>query len=60
MFCREIQTLKETNRDLETKISQCVTKHMELKTLLCNANSKQSVNTRLIKYVIFCLKPWTL
>ena len=55
MFCREIHTLKESNKDLETKFSQRVTKYMELKRHLCNVNSKESVNTRVIEYVIFCL-----
>jgi len=55
MFCREIQTLKESNRDLETKFSQRVTKYMELKRHLCNVNSKESVNIRVMEYVIFYL-----
>eukprot|EP00102_Acyrthosiphon_pisum_P010812 XP_008179275.2 PREDICTED: chromosome partition protein Smc-like [Acyrthosiphon pisum] len=49
-FKKEIQTLKESNRDLETKFSQCVTKYMELKRhILCNENSKQSVNTQVVE-----------
>lgn len=55
MFYREIQTLKDSNRDLETKFSQRVSKYMELKRHLCNVNSKESVNTRVMEYVIFCL-----
>jgi len=51
---REIQTLKESNRDLETKFSQRVSKYMELKRHLCNVNSKESMNTRVMEYVI-CL-----
>jgi len=55
ILCREIQTLKESNIDLETKFSQRVTKYMELKRHLCNVNSKESVNTRVMEYVKFCL-----
>jgi len=55
MFRREIQTLKESNRDLETKFSQRVAKYMELKKHLYNVNSKESVNTRVMEYVIFCI-----
>ncbi|XP_001948454.2 E3 ubiquitin-protein ligase TRAIP [Acyrthosiphon pisum] len=48
-FKKEIHTLKESNKDLETKFSQRVTKYMELKRHLCNVNSKESVNTRVIE-----------
>ena len=55
MLCREIQTLKESNRDLETKFSERVTKYMELKRHLCNVNSKESSNSLVVECVIFCL-----
>ncbi|XP_016660561.1 E3 ubiquitin-protein ligase TRAIP-like [Acyrthosiphon pisum] len=49
-FKKEIQTLKESNRDLETKFSQCITKYMEFKRhILCNVNSKQSMNAQVME-----------
>ncbi|XP_025207762.1 E3 ubiquitin-protein ligase TRAIP-like isoform X1 [Melanaphis sacchari] len=48
-FKREIQTLKDSNKDLETKFSQRVTKYMELKRHLCNVNAKESMNTRVME-----------
>jgi len=59
LFFREIQTLKESNRDLETKFSQRVSKYMELKRHLCNVNSKESMNTRVMEYVT-CLNIFIL
>jgi len=55
LFCREIQTLKDSNKDLETKFSQRVTKYMELKRHLCNVNAKESMNTRVMEYVIYLI-----
>lgn len=52
LLFREILTLKESNRDLENKFTQRVTKYMELKRHLCNVNSKESMNTRVMEYVI--------
>lgn len=52
-FFREIQTLKESNKDLENKFTQRVSKYMELKRHLCEVNSKESMNTRVIEYVIY-------
>ncbi|CAI6364145.1 unnamed protein product [Macrosiphum euphorbiae] len=48
-FKKEIQTLKESNRDLETKFSERVTKYMELKRHLCNVNSKESSNSLVVE-----------
>ncbi|XP_026807605.1 E3 ubiquitin-protein ligase TRAIP-like isoform X1 [Rhopalosiphum maidis] len=48
-FKKEIQTLKDSNKDLETKFSQRVTKYMELKRHLCNINAKESMNTRVME-----------
>lgn len=52
LFFREIQCLKESNKELEMKFSQRVTKYLELKKHLCDVNSKESVNNRVIEYVI--------
>ncbi|XP_025405959.1 E3 ubiquitin-protein ligase TRAIP isoform X2 [Sipha flava] len=48
-FKREIQTLKDSNRDLEIKFSQRVTKYLELKKHLCDVNSRESMNNRVIE-----------
>jgi hypothetical protein len=53
LFYREIQTLKDSNRDLEIKFSQRVTKYLELKKHLCDVNSRESMNNRVIEYVIY-------
>lgn len=49
---REIQTLKESNKDLEIKFSHCATKYNDLKRHLCDVKSKESMNARVIEYVI--------
>lgn len=56
LFSREIQTLKDSNRDLESKFTQRITKYMELKRQLINLTSKESMNTRVMEYVIKFVK----
>ncbi|XP_050525112.1 E3 ubiquitin-protein ligase TRAIP-like isoform X2 [Daktulosphaira vitifoliae] len=47
-FKRDIQTLKESNRDLENKLLQRQTKYMDLKKQFYEINSKDSMNARVM------------
>lgn len=49
---REILTLKDSNKDLEVKFSHCANKYNDLKRHMCDVKSKESMNARVIEYVI--------